>query len=103
MNRWHPFGQLVLFRLKEFYREPIALFWVYGFPMILALGLGIAFSRRQPEPPDVDVQNGPDAALDAELQKQLTAQGINAELHSASECYHRLKTGKTALYLVRSG
>src|SRR5262249_49912710 len=56
MNRWHPFGQLVLARLREFYREPEAVFWVYGFPLILAVGLGIAFSSKKPEPPDVDIQ-----------------------------------------------
>ena len=27
---------LVLVRLKEFFREPEALFWIYGFPIILA-------------------------------------------------------------------
>ena len=52
----HPLLQLFLARLREFYREPIAIFWVYGFPLILAVGLGIAFSSREPEPPAVDVQ-----------------------------------------------
>ena len=27
-------------RLREFYRQPARLFWVYGFPTVLALGLG---------------------------------------------------------------
>ena len=55
MNRWHAFAQLVLCRFREFYREPEVIFWVYGFPLILAVGLGIAFSRGAPEPPAVDV------------------------------------------------
>ena len=41
---------LVLVRLKEFFREPEALFWIYGFPIILAAGLGIAFHNQTPEP-----------------------------------------------------
>ena len=30
--RYWPLAQLVLARLREFYREPEAVFWVYGFP-----------------------------------------------------------------------
>ncbi len=100
MNRWHPFLQLVLARLKEFYREPVALFWVYGFPLILALGLGIAFSRREPEPAHVDIQDTLDSSLAQEIKEALAKQNIEAEVHSADSCFHRLKTGKTELYVV---
>ena len=51
MSRRAAFGQLVLARLREFFREPEAVFWVYGFPLILAVVLGIAFSGGKPEPP----------------------------------------------------
>ena len=46
MNRWHPLGQMVLARLREFYREPEAIFWVYCFPLLLAVVLGLAFAGR---------------------------------------------------------
>lgn len=49
MTRYDPLRELVLSRLREFFREPEAIFWVYVFPVILAIGLGIAF-RSQPEP-----------------------------------------------------
>lgn len=39
-----PLWELVLARLREFFREPAAIFWTYGFPTVLALALGIAFS-----------------------------------------------------------
>ena len=42
MNRWHAFTQLVLFRFRDFYREPEVMFWAYGFPLILTVALGIA-------------------------------------------------------------
>jgi ABC transporter DrrB family efflux protein len=100
MNRWHPFGQLVLARLKEFYREPVALFWVYGFPMILALGLGIAFSRREPERHVVDVQDTPDAAEAEKVKDYLLKNSITTEVKSPDNCFHRLKTGKTELFLI---
>jgi ABC-2 type transport system permease protein len=41
--RDHPLWQLTLVRFREFLREPEALFWVFGFPLLLAAGLGLAF------------------------------------------------------------
>ena len=43
MSHYHPLRGLYLARLREFYRQPARLFWVYGFPTVLALGLGLAF------------------------------------------------------------
>ena len=31
-KRYWPLGQLILARLREFYREPEVIFWVYGSP-----------------------------------------------------------------------
>ena len=45
----HPLAQLTLVRFREFLREPEAVFWVFGFPIILAAGLGIAFRNRPAE------------------------------------------------------
>jgi len=57
----NPFVQLLLFRFRMFYREPAAVFWTYGFPIILAVCLGIAFRTRPPERIAVDVIDGPGA------------------------------------------
>ena len=46
--RDHPLVQLTLTRMREFYREPEAIFWVFGFPIVLAFALGIAFRNRGP-------------------------------------------------------
>lgn len=64
----HPLVELTLFRVREFVREPEALFWTFAFPILLALALGIAFRGRGVQPPPaVAVQEGPAAArvLDA--------------------------------------
>src|SRR4051794_27180794 len=45
--------ELYLARLREFYRQPARIFWVYGFPMVLAIGLGLAF--KSPATPTVQV------------------------------------------------
>src|SRR6476646_2477334 len=58
-HRQHPLWQLSLMRWRIFAREPSALFWTYGFPVVLALALGIAFRNRPPEPVDVAVEATP--------------------------------------------
>ena len=38
--------QLTMVRFKLFLREPEAIFWIFIFPILLAVGLGIAFRNR---------------------------------------------------------
>ncbi|HAN18251.1 MAG: hypothetical protein A2X13_07295 [Bacteroidetes bacterium GWC2_33_15] len=42
----HPFTQLILIQIREFYREPAVLFWSFLFPVLMAWGLGIAFNKK---------------------------------------------------------
>jgi ABC-type multidrug transport system permease subunit len=96
-----PILQLFLARLREFYREPEVVFWVYGFPVLLAVGLGIAFRSKEPEPPAVDVQQSPGfSSQTTALMEQLRGSGVTAELQDEAACRQRLRTGKTALYVV---
>jgi ABC-2 type transport system permease protein len=44
----HPFVQLTLMRVREFAREPEAVFWALIFPILLAGGLGVAFRNDGP-------------------------------------------------------
>jgi ABC-2 type transport system permease protein len=64
-DRGGPFPALVeltLARLREFVREPEAVFWVFAFPLLLALALGIAFRSKGETPVHVGVVDGPHAA-----------------------------------------
>jgi len=45
----HSLFQLTLMRMREFIREPEALFWALVFPIALAAGLGIAFRNQPPQ------------------------------------------------------
>lgn len=58
----NPLGQLILARLREFFREPAALFWTYGFPTLLALALGLAFRGGDGRATPIVVVEGPRAA-----------------------------------------
>jgi ABC-type multidrug transport system permease subunit len=65
-----PLVQLTLARLREFVREPEALFWAFVFPIIMSVALAIAFPARGARPVPVGLAGGPDAdavrtALDA--------------------------------------
>jgi len=46
-----PLVELTLARTKEFYREPGAMFWAFGFPVLLAVALGVAFRNKPPDAP----------------------------------------------------
>jgi ABC-type multidrug transport system permease subunit len=95
----HPLFQLFLARLRGFYREPIALFWVYGFPLIMAVALGAAFMTRKREPVQVDVAGAADSAAAKELRDHLEQAGLVAEVVAPEECRKRLRTGKSALFV----
>lgn len=43
--------ELILLRIRSFMREPEALFWTFGFPILLAIGLGLAFREEVEAPP----------------------------------------------------
>ena len=55
--------QLIAVRFREYMREPEALFWSFGFPSLLAIGLGIAFRSKPADLVHVAVvSNGPRSA-----------------------------------------
>lgn len=65
-----PLVELTIARLKEFARESEAIFWVFGFPLLLTLALGFAFREKAPDRIPVGVVDGPHAAA---RMKALTA------------------------------
>jgi ABC-2 type transport system permease protein len=44
--RWAGYRHLLMARMLELKREPEVVFWVFVFPLLLALGLGIAFRNK---------------------------------------------------------
>src|SRR5687768_17947090 len=57
-----PLVELTLTRLRELFREPEAIFWVFVFPIVLSGILALAFRSRPPEALPVAVVDGPRAA-----------------------------------------
>jgi hypothetical protein len=95
-----PLGQLILARLREFIREPEAVFWVYGFPIVMTFILGIAFRNQSAERLVVDVVDSEAApAIKQALESSETPGRFKAEIHTAEEAATRLRTGKTDVVL----
>ena len=99
--RDHPLIQLTLARMREFYREPEAIFWVFGFPIVLAFALGIAFRNRGPGELKVGVLraagDGADSALVASLDRSAA---LSAVLLDSTTARVQLRTGRIALLVV---
>ncbi len=96
--RDHPLVQLTLARMREFYREPEALFWVFGFPIVLAFALGIAFRNTGPGALRVAVAPGPgDSALAAVLD---SSPALAARVQPPGDAQTALRTGRIALLVV---
>jgi ABC-type multidrug transport system permease subunit len=103
MTRYSPLWELTVARVREFYREPAALFWVYGFPLILAVALGLAFDDRPIERIPVavatDSPGGEAAAL--VLRDKLQADPrLRVELLDAAAARDRLRTNKVGLVVI---
>jgi len=99
-RRYQPLIQLVLARLREFYREPEAIFWVYGFPILMTVALGIAFSSRPITQVNLVIEAGPDAEA---LQKKLTDHEdpqFVCRIMESTAARNTLRTGKTELVVI---
>jgi ABC-type multidrug transport system permease subunit len=96
--RFNPIWQLTTVKVKEFVREPEAVFWVVIFPVLLTLALGIAFRSQAPEVLPVGVHEGPEAAT---VREALAAEpGLRAEILDAETAQEHLRSGKVALVAI---
>jgi ABC-type multidrug transport system permease subunit len=90
-----PLVELTFTRLRELFREPEAIFWVFVFPIVLAGILGLAFRSRPPEALPVAVVEGPQAAA---REKALGAEGSLAPKRmSEGEARQALIRGRVVL------
>lgn len=64
-----PLKELIKARIREFLREPGYVFWVFGFPLLMAIGLGLAFRSKAPEPPRIAVTEAVSPAVAQALSK----------------------------------
>lgn len=92
--------ELTIARLKEFVRETEALFWVFGFPLLLTLALGFAFREKPPDRIPIAVVEGP--AAQAQLRALEKSPVLQARLYSAAAGREALRGGKISLLIEGS-
>jgi ABC transporter DrrB family efflux protein len=74
MMRLRVLKQIALTTWREFIRTPEAVFWTYGFPVIMAMVLGLAFGSENKAPvPVVVVKPASAVASEQSLPQPLTA------------------------------
>ena len=89
--------QLTSTRFRLFLREPEALFWVFVFPILLAVGLGIAFRNRPADVLDA-------GATTAQLASALASdKGLRATVIDEAHGTHDLATGRIVLLAIARG
>jgi ABC-2 type transport system permease protein len=91
--------QLALLRIRSFVREPEALFWTFGFPILLAMGLGVAFrDEATPPPAPVAVERGSIAEI--HFPTLAGAPEIQPFLMDEGAADRALRTGRVALVIT---
>lgn len=98
-SRFYPLWQLVLCRIRVFYRQPEAVFWTYGFPLVMLTAMGLAFREESKETILVDVVGPQAEVFETRLSKDPR---FKIKHPGANEWRKRLQTGKTNL-VVETG
>ena len=84
-GRWSGYRHLLGARMLELKREPEVVFWVFVFPLLLALGLGIAFRNKPGDAISIAIVEGANSNVAQSLlarspqHEQFKPQVVNAE------------------------
>jgi ABC-2 type transport system permease protein len=103
-GRWSGYRGLLMARLKELFREPEVIFWIFMFPILLALGLGVAFRNKPPEAVRVVVASQPGSERVAELLARAPqASHLKVELQTPAQAALNFRLGKSDVELIPQG
>src|SRR5215470_979487 len=90
--------ELTLARLREFIREPEAVFWVFVFPILMTCALGLAFRSRSEPPAVVGVAQG--AEGDTLATRLTQAGGIDIKRFAPADLDRALARSDVQLVVV---
>jgi ABC-2 type transport system permease protein len=103
-GRWSGYRHLLGARMLELKREPEVVFWVFIFPLLLALGLGIAFRNKPADAVPVAIVQGAgseDAA--ALLARSPQHASFKIKVESLDNARKGLRLGKYDLVIEPDG
>ncbi|SRR5581483_689821 len=89
--------ELTKARMREFIREPEAVFWVFAFPMVLTLALGFAFRSKPPDRIPVAVVAGPHAA--EQMAALAKSPALLPRVMDEAAAAAQLRTGKVSMLI----
>jgi ABC-2 type transport system permease protein len=103
-GRWSGFSHLLAARMKELRREPEVVFWVFVFPLLLALGLGIAFRNKPAGATSIAIVSGPGADRAVALVEASPQHAsIHAHVVEQDEALQGFRLGKYDLVVESDG
>ena len=93
-----PLTELTLAKVRSFLREPEALFWTFVFPILMAVGLGVAFRESPTERVPVGVEQG--SVAERQLAALQRSDAIEARVLDAAAAERALRKGDVAVLLT---
>jgi ABC-2 type transport system permease protein len=103
-GRWTGYRMLLMARLRELAREPEVVFWIFLFPILLALGLGIAFRNKPPDATRVVIAQRPGSERVAELLRHAPEpQSLKVEVQPSAKADLNFRLGKFDVELIPQG
>jgi ABC-type multidrug transport system permease subunit len=93
----HPLFELTLARIRETLREPEIIFWVFVFPVLLAVALGIAFREKPAERLRIAVVEG----HGVEQTIRLLSRNPNLEpvIYSSEQAFQEFRAGRVNMVI----
>ena len=100
-GRWAGYRALLGARMKELWREPEVIFWVFAFPLLLALGLGIAFRNKPADITPIAVVNNSHAQQVVDLlERSGWKNAIHADVVDEKTAFDKFRLGEYALVVT---
>jgi ABC-type multidrug transport system permease subunit len=94
-GRWAGFRHLLHARMLELVREKEVIFWVFVFPLLLALGLGFAFRNKPADRTSIAIISGSHAQDVLNLiEKSPEKSSIHAQIVGEAEAAKGLRLGR---------
>jgi ABC-2 type transport system permease protein len=102
-GRWAGYWHLLASRMKEMKREPEVIFWVFGFPLLLALGLGIAFRNKPANVNSIAVVGSGAQQVLSLIDRSPQKASIKAEVLEEAAALKGFRVGKYDLVVESDG
>lgn len=95
--RWRVVQQVARTAFVEFWRSPAAVFWTYGFPLMMAVVLGFSFQPSALPPVPIGIVSSPAASV--MLASINPSARLDAEIMSPEDADAALARGRIALLI----